>query len=91
MTAGLTLAERLDLTAARPLAGAIEAVKGDIRLDASGVRFLGGLCLQILLAARQQCRADQRGFAITDPSEEFDEALRTLGVDPRFLDGGSDA
>ena len=81
MTAALILPERLDLISARPLAQDIAAIGGDVRLDASGVRFLGGLCLQILLATRQHCRS----FAITRPSEEFAEAIRTFGVDPGLL------
>lgn len=87
MTAALTLPERLDLISARPLARDITAIDGDIRLDASGVKFLGGLCLQILLATGQHCAADNRGFAITNWSDEFDDAIRTFGVDPRLLNG----
>ena len=85
MTAALILPERLDLISARPLAQDIAAIGGDVLLDASGVRFLGGLCLQILLATRQHCLSGDRSFAITRPSEEFAEAIRTFGVDPGLL------
>lgn len=85
MTVALPLPARLDLTSARPLARDIAAIDGDIRLDASGVRFLGGLCLQILLAARQHCAAGGRGFAISPRSTEFDDAIHAFGVDPGLL------
>ena len=87
MTAGLTLPARLDLTAARPLARDLAALDGDVALDASEVVHLGGLCLQILLAARQHCLAGGRGFDILGRSAEFDEALCLFGVDPQHLDG----
>lgn len=82
MDAPLTLAPRLDLTAARPLAGQIAATTGDLILDASQVAHLGGLCLQILLAAARQCRAEGRGFVIRDRSDGFEAALRQFGVNP---------
>lgn len=85
MTVALNLPERLDLISARPLARDIAAIDGDIRLDASGVRFLGGLCLQILLATRQHCVAGDLAFAITNRSAEFDDAIRSFGVDPGLL------
>lgn len=85
MTVSLCLPERLDLVAARPLARDIAAIEGDIALDASAVRFLGGLCLQILLAAHQQAKANGRGFSVVNPSAEYDEALRLLGVEAQLL------
>ena len=85
MTAALTLPERLDLISARPLARDIAAIDGDVLLDASGVKLVGGLCLQILLATRQQCLAADRDFAITNRSEAFDDAIRSFGVDPDLL------
>ncbi|MDO5644005.1 MAG: STAS domain-containing protein [Paracoccus sp. (in: a-proteobacteria)] len=85
----LTLGERLDLVAARPLARDIAAITGDIRLDASGVGFLGGLCLQLLLAASQQAARMGRGFAVVDASQEFNDALALFGVAPELLEGGA--
>ncbi|SDD63640.1 chemotaxis protein CheX [Paracoccus isoporae] len=80
MTSKLTLPARLDLTAARPLARDIAQMPGDILLDASAVTHLGGLCLQIILAARQHCKAQSRGFAIAAPSAEFAAALSIFGI-----------
>ncbi len=85
MTAQLTLPARLDLTAAKPLARDLSALTGNLELDASGVTHLGGLCLQVLLAAAQSCQADGRGFAISAPSDDFDAALSMFGVDPSQL------
>ena len=85
MTAQLTLPARLDLTAAKPLAQDIAALTGDLELDASQVTHLGGLCLQVLLAAAQSCQASGRGFQVTAPSEDFDAALSMFGVDPSQL------
>ncbi|WBU58166.1 STAS domain-containing protein [Paracoccus sediminicola] len=85
MTDALTLPERLDLTAAKPLARDLAAMTGAIRLDASGVTHLGGLCLQVLLGAARGCRASGRGFSITDRSPDFDAALALFGVDLELL------
>ncbi len=85
MTAAILLPERLDLIAARPLARDLAAATGDLRLDASAVRFLGGQCLQILLASARHSAAAGRGFAIASPSTEFGDALRVFGVDPALL------
>ena len=85
MTAQLTLPARLDLTAARPLAKDISALTGDLELDASQVKHLGGLCLQVLLAAAQTSQANGHGFAISAPSEDFDAALAMFGIDPSQL------
>ena len=63
----------------------LSALTGNLELDASGVTHLGGLCLQVLLAAAQSCQADGRGFAISAPSDDFDAALSMFGVDPSQL------
>ncbi len=81
MTAQLTLPSRLDLTAARSLARDIYASAGDLEVDASQVTHLGGLCLQVLLAAAHSCMADGRRFAIKDASADFDAAISLFGVD----------
>ncbi|NHF73218.1 STAS domain-containing protein [Paracoccus xiamenensis] len=85
MAAQLTLPARLDLTAAKPLAREISALVGDVELDASGVTHLGGLCLQVLLAAAQSFQISGRSFAISSASEEFQAALSMFGVDPAQL------
>ncbi|MFV0409987.1 MAG: lipid asymmetry maintenance protein MlaB [Paracoccus sp. (in: a-proteobacteria)] len=85
MVTTLILPARLDLTVARPLARDISELSGNVAIDASGVTHLGGLCLQILLAARQYCEASGRSFKIADRSDDFDAALALFGVDPRHL------
>lgn len=63
------------------LLDSLKAAKGaDLRIDASKVEFLGGVCLQSLLAAAETWRADAASFAITDPSEAFIRDAATLGA-----------
>ncbi len=80
MTA-LALGERLDLSQASPLADQLrQAEVGDVLLDASAVSHLGGLCLQVLLAARQMCQRQGRNLAILSPSEAFCQSLADFGL-----------
>lgn len=70
----------LDLTAAAPLAMALRNAVGlPLRLDASGVRSLGGLCFQILLAGAVQWRADRQPFLVMSPSAAFARDYELLG------------
>lgn len=85
MITELTLPARLDLTAAKVLAGNLATMTGDIVLNASAVTHLGGLCLQILLASQQSCTRLGHRFTITARSTEFDDALTLFGVDPKTL------
>ena len=78
----LRLDDELDLSAAAPLKAALVARRGEaLDLDASSVQRLGGLCLQVLLAAATAWRADDVAFRITGPSEPFSRALQQLGAD----------
>lgn len=77
----LSLAPRLDLSQAGPLATALRAQTGGaLVLDASGVTHLGALGLQVLLSAAQSWRAAGQSFTISPRSEAFDEALALFGV-----------
>ncbi|GBQ80039.1 hypothetical protein AA13595_0202 [Gluconacetobacter johannae DSM 13595] len=72
----LTLPERLDTAAASALKETIEegrkqAGAGEVRLDASGVTYVGGLCLQILIAS---------GCPLVAPSEQVTEAYALFGA-----------
>ncbi|WP_041527175.1 STAS domain-containing protein [Paracoccus aminophilus] len=79
----VTLASRLDLTEASGLAAALNAHSGQpVTLDAGNVEHLGGLCLQVLLAAARQWRETTCEFAITPRSAPFSDALTIFGVDP---------
>lgn len=73
----------LDLTAAASFAMALrDAVGLPLRLDASGVRSLGGLCFQILLAAVAQWKADGQPFSVVSPSAAFSRDYELLGGRP---------
>ncbi|RRN60648.1 STAS domain-containing protein, partial [Caulobacter sp. 602-1] len=62
MAAAIALPETLDLKAAAPLKAAFLERRGTaITVEADQVRRLGGLCLQVLLAARKAW--DQDGQA----------------------------
>ncbi len=77
----LSLAARLDLPAAGPLAAAVSARGGkDLTLDAGGVCHLGGLGLQVLLASARQWRETGHVLRIAPRSAAFDEALGLFGV-----------
>lgn len=85
----VTLPERMDLTAAAPLAGAIAAAEGQpVELEAAGVRHLGGLCLQVLLATGQQWQRSGVALRVSGASEEFTNALRQFGVCARQIENG---
>ena len=84
----LSLSPVLDLNAAAPLRSLILMHRGhDLDLDAADVERVGGLCLQVLLAARQTWAADQKKIRLINPSEACRDALRlaqasaTLGLE----------
>jgi chemotaxis protein CheX len=71
----------LDLRAAAPLRDAlIEARGAPLCVDASRVEMLGGLCLQVLLAARHAWMRDGASFTITPRSAGFDAAITAFGA-----------
>jgi chemotaxis protein CheX len=81
MTASMELPARLDTAAAPALAADILSRSGSaLRLDASGVVLLGGLCLQVLVAAAAEWRAQGVSLAIEPRSPGFDGALATFGL-----------
>jgi chemotaxis protein CheX len=81
MTQTLQLPEVLDLTCAGPLAESLIAMRGAaITLDAAQVQRVGAQCVQVIMSAIATWKADDRTFSITDPSEEFRDALSLLGV-----------
>jgi chemotaxis protein CheX len=64
MAAAIALPETLDLKAAAPLKQASSnAAARTIEVDADQVRRLGGLCLQVLLAARKAWAEDGKVFS----------------------------
>jgi chemotaxis protein CheX len=77
------LPERLDGAAAPALREALLARRGrDLALEAGSVRRLGGLCLQVLLAARATWQEDGHVLRILNPSPEFEETVRFLAAAP---------
>lgn len=75
--AALTLPQVLDLSAALPLRALLIAHRGaDLDLDAAGVERLGGLCLQVLLAARRTWEADRMTLRLLNLSDPCRDALR---------------
>jgi len=85
MTSAISLSPVLDLNAAGPLRGILLERRGErVSLDASGVRRLGGLCLQVLLAGAKTWADDGQTFEIAPRSLAFDEALAQFGVADRF-------
>ncbi len=82
----LPLPELLDLNAAAPLRQALLERRGeDLEVDASSVRRLGGLCLQVLLSAGSAWAADKHELIFLSPSPAFVEGLDRLGVAHRGL------
>jgi chemotaxis protein CheX len=92
MVRRLILKERLDSVAAAALRGELaEAEGGPVALDASGVAFLGGLCLELLMCARQVWSAAGHAFTVETPSEAFSENLTRFGLTPETFSAGDPA
>src|SRR5579875_3397252 len=77
----MRLPEVLDLKAAAPLRDQLLAARGQaITLDASHVQRIGGLCLQVLLSARQTWDEDKLPLQIVEPSTEFADGIALFGA-----------
>lgn len=84
------LPEVLDLKAAAPLKAALLELRGGgMQIDASEVRRMGGLCLQVLLAGARAWSEDGMAYTIEPRSEAFSETLALFGAETRF--GGASA
>jgi len=78
--AEVSLSPVLDLQAADPLRAELLALRGrPLRVDASQVSRLGGLCLQVLLSARATWAEDGLPLSVEQPSEGFIEQLAAFG------------
>ena len=85
MTQILELDPVLDMNAAAPLKSALLERRGQpIEIDASKVQRLGGLCLQLLLAARRSWADDGQPLEIKPRSEAFTDAMRLFGAAAHF-------
>ncbi|SUS03256.1 conserved hypothetical protein [uncultured Defluviicoccus sp.] len=77
----LVLPAVMDLRAAQPLKADIQAHAGaPLDLDASKVERMGGLCLQVLLAAETAWRATGHAFRVINPAETFRNDARLMGA-----------
>jgi chemotaxis protein CheX len=85
--AALRLPEALDLRAAAPLRSELMGRRGEpVSLDASDVQRVGGLCLQVLIAAKEAWAADGHAFRLTNLSEALKEALTISGAHAMLAD-----
>ena len=91
MTNKIKLDERLDSSAAEALLSDISGVQGaDLVLDASAVAVLGGLCLEVLMCAKQVWQEAGKSLSIDKASEDFSEHLQRFGLSSQdFLVGES--
>ena len=59
----------------------LEAARGgNATLDLSGVEMLGGLCLELVIAAQATWRAEGLTLTLADPSAAFLNDAATLGA-----------
>lgn len=76
----LDLPERLDSSVAGDLYSQIsDLTNRDLRLNGEKVRHIGGLCLQVLIAAKEDWQRANHSFLIHSPSEELRGFLSTIG------------
>lgn len=82
----LSLPTILDLKAAAPLQQDFLARRGaPLRVDAGKVERVGGLCLQVILAAHVAWSAEGQDLVFETMSAEFKAGLALLGVTPEML------
>lgn len=77
----MRLPQNLDLGAAKTLhSDFLQARGAPIEIDASEVERIGGVCLQVLIAAAAAWRRDGHEFRVVAPSQAFTEAIRLMGA-----------
>lgn len=90
--AALKLPENLDIAAATSLAETFRKRRGrGLSVDASRVGRVGGLYVQVMLAAKAAWESDGKALKILQPSEAYCEAMRMCGAEaliPAGADGG---
>ncbi len=71
----------MDLKAAAPLRAQLLELRGKpVELDGGDVQRLGGLCLQVLLSARDSWSHDGMPFSLAAASEALEHSLSLFGV-----------
>jgi chemotaxis protein CheX len=74
------LPEVVDLASVGTLRSNLLGLRGqDLDVDASAVRRIGGLGVQVLLAANAAWKSDGRSFRAIRRSPAFNEAMRLTG------------
>jgi chemotaxis protein CheX len=92
VSAPLSLPPRIDLSCIGGLASDFrQAPDGPLVVDAGAVTVLGGLGVQVLLAAAYERRALGHEFRVTRASEAFTQALRQFGIRAEDLGAGGTA
>jgi chemotaxis protein CheX len=82
----LQLPSVLDVKAASALQRQFLARRGAaLQVDASHVERVGGLCLQVLLAAQAAWANDRQVLVFANPSQELRAGLDAFGVKPDAL------
>ena len=76
----LDLPERLDSSVARDLYTQIDAHKDNhLGVNGAAVTYIGGLCLQVLIAAKEEWARNEKSFSIQSASETLSTFLGTIG------------
>ena len=82
----VTLPAALDFDVAATLSRTLDNCRGeDVVIDASYVQKLGAQCFQVLHAAEQAWKADNRLFTLVNGPARFLEELSGYGADPLRL------
>ncbi len=85
-TKTLLLPAELDAAAAASLFEVLSSLIGtDIVIDGSRVERIGGLCLQVLLAAVSTWKVDGAVLEFTNLSLDLLAGLELLGICPRYF------
>lgn len=80
-TANIVLPECMDSSAADSLKELLLASRGrSTEVDASQVRRVGALSLQVLVAASRTWKADGQPYAVVNPSQELTGTIALLGL-----------
>jgi len=88
----LPLPETMDRKAVLALQRTLLDQRGaDAVLDASQVRRMGGLAIEMLIAARKQWQSDGKTLSIRDASDQFVTALEAVGASVELLQTGGPA
>ncbi|SFR17184.1 STAS domain-containing protein [Poseidonocella sedimentorum] len=90
MSQSITLPEKLNSDAAASLLDAFREKRGaDLEIAASDTVFVGGLCFQVLVAAKNQWQADGHTLSVDTHSNAFADGMSRLGMPLDVFSGGN--